>query len=376
MSRDPDPPTSESRPDAGREERPPEERLDALRREARRTGGVRGRGVEVEGGPIPGRPAAGAGGSDGTRGPAAEGDAPPRDDDSSPGYYGLPVVKPPVWTWEVPLYFFVGGLAGMSAVLALGGLVAGQSILLVRAALWIAAIGAFLSAGLLIADLGRPARFLNMLRVFKWRSPMSVGAWLLSVFGGLALFGALVVELVPTLGIADAPTGWAGTLLALLVTLAGVAGAALATYTGVLIGATTIPAWFSHRALLPVHFGVAGLGSAAALLELLGFRIPALWTIGLLAAAAECGVGLATELDRHGAADRALREGRAGWQLRAAALLAGPVSLALRLLGWVPGAGAAFLLGSLLSRYGWLEAGRASGRDPEATFAAQRSREA
>ena len=101
---------------------------------------------------------------------------------SQAGYYGHPVLKAPVWTWEIPVYFFVGGLAGASGVLALAANLAGESRLAV-AALWVALFGIIASAALLVSDLGRPARFLYMLRVFKWRSPMSVGVWLLSVYG-------------------------------------------------------------------------------------------------------------------------------------------------------------------------------------------------
>ncbi|MEO6487780.1 MAG: NrfD/PsrC family molybdoenzyme membrane anchor subunit, partial [Thermoanaerobaculia bacterium] len=98
-------------------------------------------------------------------------------------YYGLPLLKPTTWTWEVPAYFFVGGAAGAAAVIGFAGQISGADAKLVRDARWIAAIGAALSAPLLIADLGRPERFLHMLRVFKPKSPMSVGAWTLTVFG-------------------------------------------------------------------------------------------------------------------------------------------------------------------------------------------------
>jgi Polysulphide reductase, NrfD len=127
---------------------PFEKRLEELREEAWGKGVVAGRGVDVAGGPIP----------------------------RKPGYYGEPVVKPPVWTWQVPLYFFFGGIGGMSAVIALGGILF-QHVDLARTAMWIAAIaGAVLSPILLIMDLGRPHLFLNMLRVFKHRSAMSMGA--------------------------------------------------------------------------------------------------------------------------------------------------------------------------------------------------------
>lgn len=348
--RDPD-----ARPGSPRApDRASEERLDRLRDEARREGVVGGDGVDVVGGPVPsGAPA-------GYR---------PPDDEEAEGYYGLPIVKPPVWTWEIPVYFFVGGLAGMAAVIGMAAVLLGADPALPRAALWTATGGSVLSALLLILDLGRPLRFLNMLRVFKWRSPMSVGAWTLSLFGALATVSALLVEWSVRAGAAGGPSG---TLIGAAVVGAGLVGSVLATYTGVLIGSTAIPAWFTHRRTLPVHFGVAGLGSAAAFLELLGFRLPGLHLVGLAAAATETVLGAAFELLRHGAADRALRSGRSGLLLRTSGLLAGPLALILRLLGWVPGAAVAFLLGALVSRFGWLEAGRASGVDPEATLAAQR----
>ncbi len=127
--------------------------------------------------------------------------------------------------------------------------------------MWIAAIaGAVLSPILLIMDLGRPRLFLNMLRVFKHRSAMSMGAWILSAFGACAVPGLIALEL-------HAYQIFPGAFDQLLRVAAGIFifgsaifGTLLATYTGVLIGATAIPAWFLHRTLLPIHFGTAGLG--------------------------------------------------------------------------------------------------------------------
>lgn len=344
----------------------PEERLDALREEARRTGSVGGAGTRAAGGPMP---------------PLAA-------DDDAPGYYGRPIVKPPVWTWEIPLYFFFGGLAGMAAAIALAAHVAGlaggtglaggaevaaESRGLVRAALWLAfAFGAVLSPILLVMDLGRPGRFLNMLRVFKLRSPMSVGAWILFLFGGAVTAALALTEW--TVRYDAGPIVHA--LQTAAIAAAGLLGPALATYTGVLLGATAIPVWFAHHRGLPIHFGVAGLGSAAAALELIGFGLPALHLIGFVAAGVETLFGAWIELRRHGAVDRALREGGPALLLRGSGLLAGPASLVLRLVGLVPWAALAFLAGALVSRYGWLAAGRASGRDPEATLEAQETRQA
>src|SRR6266536_98414 len=321
-----------------------EKRLEQLREKAWQEGVVTGRGVDVAGGPIP----------------------------RKPGYYGEPVVKPPVWTWEIPLYFFFGGLAGMSAVIALAALLF-HHVDLERAAVWLAAIaGAILSPVLLIMDLGRPHLFLNMLRVFKHRSPMSMGAWILAAFGTCAVPGLIALEL-------HAHQIFPGTLDQLLSFAAGICvfgaaifGALLATYSGVLIGATAIPAWFLHRTLLPIHFGTAGLGSAAAVLELLGHRIPALNLIGFYAATVETALLIWLSVAKHGAADRAIHEHGAGWLVRIGEVLNGPLALVLRFFGFIPWAAISFLAGALVSRIGWIAVGKVSGADPEAVFASQR----
>ncbi len=325
-----------------------EARLEALREEAGRTGTVRDRGIAIAGGPIPPAPTA----------PVA--------------YYGQPIVKPPVWTWQIGLYFFVGGTAGMSGVLALAGLLTHQPLDFVRAALAVAFAGALVSPALLIADLGRPARFLNMLRVFKWRSAMSMGVWTLVAFGGLATAALLLILTPPLL----ARTGLSPIALrvALFLVVAGTAafGAVLATYTGVLLGVTAVPVWSSHHRLLPFHFGVVALGSASAILELLGFHLAALQGIGLTVSAVETGVGAWLELTRGDAEARALTRGESGLLMRLAGISTGPATLVLRAVGWTKGAAVCFLLGAVLSRYGWLHAGRASARDPEETLAAQK----
>ena len=321
-----------------------EQRLEQLREKAWQEGVVPSRGVDVVGGPIP----------------------------RKPGYYGQPVVKPPVWTWEVPLYFFFGGIGGMSAVIAFGAVVF-HHVDLARAAMWIAAIaGAVLSPILLIMDLGRPHLFLNMLRVFKHRSAMSMGAWILTAFGMSAVPGLIALELhahqiFP--GMLDQLLPFAADIF---IFSAAIFGTLLATYTGVLIGATAIPAWFLHRTLLPIHFGTAGLGSVAAVLELLGHRIPALNFIGFYAAAVETALLIWLSIAKHGAADRAIHKHSSGWMIRIGEIFAGPLPLVLRLLGLIPLAAISFLVGSLVSRIGWIAVGKVSGSDPESVFAAER----
>jgi type IV secretory pathway VirB2 component (pilin) len=323
---------------------PSDQRLEELREQAWKQGVVPGKGVDVAGGPIP----------------------------RKPGYYGQPVVKPPVWTWEVPLYFFTGGIAGMSAVIALAAAIF-HHVDLARAAMWIAAIaGAILSPVLLIMDLGRPHLFLNMLRVFKHRSAMSMGAWILSLFGACVVPGLIALEL-------HTHRIFPGALDQLLRFAAGIfifgsaiSGTLLATYTGVLIGATAIPAWFLHRTFLPIHFGTAGLGSAAGLLELLGHRIPALNFLGFYAATVESVLLIWLSVDKHGAADRAIHEHGSGWLIRIGEVLTGPLALVLRFFGIIPLAAISFLLGALVSRFGWIAVGKVSGSDPESVFAAER----
>ncbi len=322
----------------------PEKRLDELREQAWKDGVVAGKGVDVAGGPIPVRP----------------------------GYYGEPVIKPPVWTWEIPLYFFFGGIAGMSAVIALAAVLF-DHVDVARTAMWVAAIaGAILSPILLIMDLGRPHLFLNMLRVFKHRSPMSMGAWILTGFGTCTVPGLITLELhVHQIfdGTLDQFLGFAA---GIFIFGAAIFGTLLATYTGVLIGATAIPAWFLHRTLLPIHFGTAGLGSAAAVLELVGHRIAALNFLGFYAAAVETVLLIWLSVDKHGAADRAIHENRSGWLIRIGEVLNGPLALILRFFGLVPFAAISFLIGALVSRFGWILVGKVSGADPEAVFASQR----
>ena len=326
-----------------------EARLLALREEAGRTGTVRDPGIPITGGPIP--PPATA--------PTA--------------YYGQPIVKPPVWTWQIGLYFFVGGTAGMSGVLALAGLLTGQPLAFVRTALAVAFAGALLSPVLLIADRGRPARFLNMLRVFKWRSAMSMGAWTLVAFSGFATAALVLAVTLPLLSHTVLPPTALRVVLFVLVAGTAVFGAVLATYTGVLLGATAVPVWSSHHRLLPFHFGIVALGSASAILELRGFHMAAMQGIGLTVASIETGVGAWLEITRGDAEARVLAHGESGLLMRAAGLCTGPATLVLRAVGWTEVAAVCFLLGAILSRYGWLHAGRASARDPEETLAVQKN---
>jgi formate-dependent nitrite reductase membrane component NrfD len=278
-------------------------------------------------------------------------------------YYDQPLLKAPVWTWEIPAYFFIGGAAGAAAVVASVANVAGANPSLVRDARWIAAAGGAASPALLVSDLGRPERFLNMLRVFKLRSPMSVGAWTLVAFSNAAVATAF----------ANALTRTSRSLPVRVVTnasdvLAAATGLVLSTYTGVLIGATAIPVWSRNVSLLPIHFGASGLGSAVSILELMGHRERALNHLGIGAAAVETLIGVMLEADPDPVLDP-LKHGWSGRVTRLGGVLSGPLPLTLRVLGGRSTAvrriaAASTIVGSLLTRIGWLEAGRQSARVP------------
>ena len=327
-----------------------ETRLDNLREEARRTGTVREAGLHAVGGPMP--------------------DTTAPNTAAQPGYYGLPFLKEPVWEWMIAAYFFIGGLAGMSALIGSAALIKSQWEL-ARAAMWAAAMGALVSPVLLTWDLGRPWRFVYMLRVFKYQSPMSLGSWILTGFGAFAVPGLIFTELYWR----SLQTGGTAPILHIFATYhiigAGLCGIFLATYTGALLAVTAIPAWNLHRILLPFHFGIAGLGSAAAVLELAGFHLRQMVFIAYFSSIVQLLVFLTLELRRHGPADRALHEGSSGWVLRAGEVLEGPLALLLRLLGLAPFAAGAFALGALITRFGWLAAGRQSAKDPESVLASQ-----
>ena len=110
------------------------------------------------------------------------------------GYYGTPILKRPQWAAEVPLYFFVGGLSGAASLIAAVGSLTSADARLISHSRWLAAIGGIISPALLIADLGVPSRFLNMLRVFKIQSPMSVGSWTLVAFSNSSVASAVLGE--------------------------------------------------------------------------------------------------------------------------------------------------------------------------------------
>jgi hypothetical protein len=276
------------------------------------------------------------------------------------GYHGQPLLKPPVWTWEVPTYFFVGGAAGVAALIAAVAAIAGVEGRLVRDARSIALAGALISPALLVSDLGRPARFINMFRVFKVQSPMSMGAWTLGVFTPAVLIAWLWGP--------GAGEAGASFLMGVLGHVGSVVGAAtglvLATYTGVLIGVTTVPVWAAHARTLPLHFGASALGAAVSILELCGHVTPALNALGAASAAGVTVAWLSLETARH-PVSKTLTSGASGGLTRMGHVLSGPLPLLLRLV-WASSpmarlvAAVVTIAGSLVAKFGWIAAGKAS----------------
>jgi hypothetical protein len=285
------------------------------------------------------------------------------------GYYQIPLLKEPAWTWEIPLYFFVGGAAGAAAVIGAIADYTGADRELVRHARWIAAAGSVISPALLISDLGRPERFLSMLRVFKPQSAMSMGVWTLVGFSTgaatAAFAGYLRDRYGPALPLRILENAGQAASLAF--------GLPFSNYTGVLIGATVIPAWNRNAGSLPLHFGASGLGAAVGLLELLGHhKSRALQALGLGAAIFETWEGSLIESRGHEYLDP-LKHGPSGWITRTGGALAGPIPTLLRAASLFASqersqslrrsASWCSIIGSLVTRIGWIYAGHESARD-------------
>ncbi|MEO3778935.1 NrfD/PsrC family molybdoenzyme membrane anchor subunit [Micromonospora sp. B11E3] len=295
-------------------------------------------------------------------------------------YYGRPVLKAPVWKWDIAGYLFTGGLAAGSSLLAAGGQLTGRPVLRRAGRVTaLAALGA--STYFLVHDLGRPERFHHMLRVAKPTSPMSVGTWILAAYGPAAGVAA-VAEAAPwlpergVLGLGRRllpPVGHAAGLFA------AAAAPALATYPGVLLADTAVPSWHEAYPQLPVMFAGSALASGAGVGLLAAPRDQAgparrmavagaaleLWA----AHRVETGLGLLSEPYRTGTPGRLLRAARALTVAGAVGALAGRRS---RVVSAV--AGAALLGASVALRFGVFHAGVASARDPRYTVVPQRER--
>jgi hypothetical protein len=283
-------------------------------------------------------------------------------------YYGRAVIAEPVWSPEIPLYFWVGGLSGASAPVALLASLTGNGPLARRAAATTLA-GSALSAALLVKDLGQPKRFLYMLRVFKPTSPMSVGSWTLTAFGASAALSAAreLLGMFPRTGRAAQVAG-------------GVLGPVLSTYTAALLAQTAVPVWHDARRELPFVFASSSLATGGALGVVLA-PVPAAAPARRMAVA-----GAALELatsqlmeGRLGDIAEPYRSGAPGLLSRGAkaATAIGAVTTAVaagRDRRAAIAGGVAILAGGLLERWAIFRAGFVSARDPKYTVGPQRAR--
>jgi hypothetical protein len=284
-------------------------------------------------------------------------------------YYGRPILKVTRWREpHLPAYLFLGELSGGAAMLGAAAAATGRPAL-ARAGRLAAAAAAYAGAAFLTAELGRPERFLNMLRVAKPTSPMSMGSWTLAAHSGLVTAAAAssVTGLLPGLGAA------AGAASA-------VTGPVLAAYPGVLLANTAVPAWHSAYRELPLLFtgGAMTAAAAAALAVAAGSGADPGPAIRLAVAGAVTeGVAELSLEQRLGEAGEPYREGDAGRLLRAARVMTvagGVCALAARRSRGAAVLGAALLAGGGLAvKFAVLRAGVASASDPRYVVAQQRA---
>jgi formate-dependent nitrite reductase membrane component NrfD len=302
---------------------------------------------------------------------------------SRASYFGLPAIKKPDWSWYVPAYFFVGGTAsGAYITAALADMLGRRSDRpYVIAGRIIALLGVCASLPLLIADLGRPERFLNMLRVFKPRSMMSTGSWALTTFGGFTAL-AVGVEVLrvlsrrwPVLRVLVSPLrvlSWFGVLPAMYV----------GSYTGVLLSATNVPLWAGNRFLIGPLFlssamscGLSATGLGARLIGPLGPSGQRRFTRAeQQVLMTEAVITVASGLMLRGFA-RPLLTGRWSRLYQVGSLGAGLLlPLLLERLGlrsgfWGAVSSVLVLIGGASTRFAITEAGKESADDPHAYFA-------
>lgn len=300
----------------------------------------------------------------------------PRSSQQDPTYYDRPMLKDPVWSLDIPLYYYVGGAAG--AALALGAAVQlaannGDLRRFSKHCHWIGIIGSTAGAALLIHDLGKPSRFLHMMRVFRPTSPMNMGVWILSGAAPTAISAGVLGGRGGVLGALGDAAGYGS----------GVFGIALAAYTGVLVSNTAIPAWQEARRWMPILFAASAAASAGSILDLL-YDDPRANRIAFLFG----NVGRLAELAAGSQVEQAAsvvpkvgepyRKGGASTLWKAAKVL----TAASLVVSVIPGkspkkrriAGILGTLGSLALRFAVHYIGNASAREPRASFEQQRAR--
>jgi len=293
-----------------------------------------------------------------------------------PTYYDRPVIKKSPWSWDIPAYYYVGGASGGAMVLGGAATLLNRNGLngLILKSRWIGTIGASVSAVLLIHDLGRPSRFLHMLRVFRPTSPMSMGTWILMAFSSSTGLSAIVQFAPDRFRVA-------GDIAAVL---GGIFGLGLSGYTGVLVANSVVPVWHQPHRLMPVLFMASGAASAAAWIDLLGgnaqeHRAAGIFSLTGKVVELTAAALLEREVAQVPEVVRPLREGVSGalWQAGKMfsavslvfALVPKPSPVLRRVTAILATAGA------LCIRFGIHYAGQRSAMNPRATFHQQRQGE-
>ena len=303
-------------------------------------------------------------------------------------YYDIPLVNKAHWSWEIVLYFFFGGLAGgsflVSTIASLLGSEEDEPI--IRVGRYLSFVSILISPVLLVKDLGRPERFLHMLRVLKLRSVMSIGTWAISIFGlccgfvtahqaakdGLFNWFPLMAKLLKALPVKT------------LEVVGSLFGMVVASYTGVLLAATAVPVWARARNILGPLFFTSGLSTALAAISFilsLGRNNKntqdRLERAELIAETTELGL-ISALPPTLGPLGKPLFTGRNGILFLGGTTVAGNVAPLLLRLVWkvmrksTPRevnivASLLVLIGGLILRYVWIDAGRKSADDPDAT---------
>jgi len=187
-------------------------------------------------------------------------------------YYGIPPIKRAHWTWQIPIYFWLGGIgAGTQLFSTVAQLLGHRDEALTRVSRYTVLATMMLSPVFLIWDLGRPERFYNMMRVLKLRSPMSTQSWSLLAFGNLGGLIAARQAAEDGLLLGDNPLSRLVIRLIparLLTVLVLPFGLFVGFNTGNLISATSVPIWARNWMLMGPTFLASGLSTALSWLSL------------------------------------------------------------------------------------------------------------
>ncbi len=305
-------------------------------------------------------------------------------------YRDVPILKRPTWNHEIAAYFFFGGIsAGAALIGSLAEVFGGEERQkLARTAHYVSFATLLPCPPLLIDDLGRPERFHHMLRIFKPSSPMNLGSWALSIHGAGATL--TVMAMLAREGKLPLVGGLFRLLPERLLGALGIPSSfVLAGYTGVLLGTTSIPVWYTSQ-LLGALFMASAMSTGAAAVHLTSLVTErevnsddgrALTRIGLVSGATELAL-LGGYVATSGQAVKPLLQGETGRLLvgAAAALVAAAIldlgSLRSRrqTRGLSVVAGVATLAAGAMLRWGVVRAGKASADDREGTLEAMKPR--